>query len=216
MNIAILGTGMVGSAIGSKLIQSGHDVKMGSRKAGGGKALEWVKANGPKASQGTFADAAAFGSLAFNCTSGMGSLEALDQAGAGNLKGKILIDVANPLDFSKGMPPSLGVCNTDSLGERIQKAFPETRVVKALNTMTAKLMVDPARLAGGDHTAFMAGNDPEAKAEVAAILKERFGWKDVIDLGDISAARGMEMILPIWLRLWGGLKTPDFNFKIVR
>lgn len=216
MDIAILGTGMVGAAIGSKLIQSGHAVKMGSRKAGGEKALAWVDANGAKASQGTFAEAAAFGALAFNCTSGMGTLEALDQAGAGNLKGKILIDIANPLDFSKGMPPTLGLCNTDSLGERIQMAFPETKVVKALNTMNAKLMVEPARLAGGDHSAFMAGNDPGAKAEVAGLLKEQFGWKDVIDLGDISAARGMEMILPLWLRLWGGLKTPEFNFKIVR
>jgi predicted dinucleotide-binding enzyme len=216
MDIAILGTGMVGAAIGAKLIQSGHAVKMGSRKAGGEKALEWVKANGPKASQGTFADAAAFGGMAFNCTSGMGSLEALDRAGAGNLKGKILIDIANPLDFSKGMPPALGVCNTDSLGERIQKAFPETKVVKALNTMPAMLMVNPARLAGGDHSAFMAGNDPGAKAEVDGILRGWFGWTDVIDLGDISAARGMEMILPLWLRLRGGLKTPEFNFKIVR
>ncbi|MDB5103901.1 MAG: hypothetical protein JWP91_1590 [Fibrobacteres bacterium] len=216
MNIAILGTGMVGATIGTKMIQLGHKVRMGSRSAGNEKALEWVKAAGADASQGTFADAAAFGELAFNCTSGMGSLEALGQAGAANLKGKILIDVSNPLDFSKGMPPTLNPCNTDSLGERIQKAFPEAKVVKALNTMNALLMVNPAQLAGGDHSAFMCGNDAEAKAKVQDLLKQGFGWKDVVDLGDITAARGQEMILPIWLRLWGGLKTPNFNFKIVR
>ncbi|MEO6096691.1 MAG: NAD(P)-binding domain-containing protein [Fibrobacteria bacterium] len=216
MNIAILGTGMVGGTIGTKMIQLGHNVKMGSRAAGGEKALAWVKANGASALQGTFADAAAHGEMIFNCTSGMGSLEALEQAGAANLKGKILIDISNPLDFSKGMPPTLNPCNDDSIGERLQKAFPETKVVKTLNTLTAALMVNPAALAGGDHSLFMCGNDAEAKAKVADLLKNGFGWKDVIDLGDISAARGQEMILPIWLRLWGGLKTANFNFKIVR
>jgi predicted dinucleotide-binding enzyme len=219
MNIAILGTGIVGTTIGTKLIQLGHNVKLGSRAAGGEKALAWVKAagaaatNGAAASQGTFAEAAAHGELLFNCTSGMGSLE---QAGAASLKGKILIDVSNPLDFSKGLPPTLNPCNDDSIGERIQKAFPGTKVVKALNTLTAALMVHPAALAGGDHSLFMCGNDGEAKAKVAELLKDGFGWKDVIDLGDITAARGQEMILPLWLRLWGGLKTSNFNFKIVR
>ncbi len=216
MNIAILGTGMVGSAIGNKLIQLGHTVKMGSRTAGGEKALAWVQENGSKASQGTFADAAAGGELLFNCTSGMGSLAALQAAGAANLRGKILIDVSNPLDFSKGMPPTLNPCNDESLGERLQKAFPETKVVKALNTLTAALMVNPAALAGGDHTLFLCGNDAEAKAKVLGLLKGGFGWQDVLDLGDITAARGQEMILPIWIRLWGGLKTANFNFKIVR
>jgi predicted dinucleotide-binding enzyme len=222
MNIAILGTGIVGTTIGTKMIQLGHDVKMGSRAAGGEKALAWVKAagaaaaNGGAASQGTFREAAAHGQLVFNCTSGMGSLAALEQAGAANLHGKILIDISNPLDFSKGMPPTLNPCNDDSIGERIQKAFPATKVVKTLNTLTAALMVHPAALAGGDHSLFMCGNDGEAKAKVTELLKDGFGWKDVIDLGDITAARGQEMILPIWLRLWGGLKTPNFNFKIVR
>jgi 8-hydroxy-5-deazaflavin:NADPH oxidoreductase len=216
MNVAILGTGVVGSTIGTKMIQLGHKVRMGSRSAGNEKALEWVKANGANASQGTFSDAAAFGELLFNCTSGMASLEALRQAGEANLKAKILIDISNPLDFSKGMPPTLNPCNDDSIGERIQKTFPETKVVKALNTLNAMLMVNPSQLAGGDHSLFMCGNDAEAKAKVADLLKKGFGWKDVVDLGDITAARGQEMILPIWLRLWGALKTPNFNFKIVR
>jgi len=215
MKIGILGTGMVGDAIGTKLVQLGHEVKMGSRSANNEKAAAWVKKNGKNASQGTFADAAAFGEIVFNCTSGMASLDALKIAGADDLKGKVLIDIANPLDFSRGMPPSLSVCNTDSLGEQIQRAFPETKVVKTLNTMNCKVMVDPS-LVKGDHDVFVSGNEANAKAEVTAILKDWFGWKSVIDLGDITTARGAEMLLPIWVTLMGKLQTPAFNFKIAR
>jgi len=188
---------------------------MGSRSANNEKAAAWVKKNGKNASQGTFADAAAFGEIVFNCTSGMASLDALKMAGADDLKGKVLIDIANPLDFSKGMPPSLSVCNTDSLGEQIQRAFPKTKVVKTLNTMNCKVMVDPS-LVKGDHDVFVSGNEANAKAEVTAILKDWFGWKSVIDLGDITTARGAEMLLPIWVTLMGKLQTPAFNFKIAR
>ncbi len=188
---------------------------MGSRTANNAKAAEWVKANGAKASQGTFADAAASGEIVFNCTAGAASLEALKSASAKNLKGKVLIDIANPLDFSKGMPPALTVCNTDSLGEQIQRAFPDAKVVKTLNTMNCNLMVNPS-LVPGDHDVFICGNDAGAKAKVADILKNGFGWKSVIDLGDITGARGTEMILPIWLRLMGTLQTTSFNFKIAR
>jgi len=215
MNIGILGTGMVGQTIGSMLIQLGHEVRMGSRTVDNEKAAQWVAANGPRASQGTFADAAKFGELLFNCTAGVASLQALERAGAANLKGKIVIDVANPLDFSRGMPPSLAVCNTDSLGEQIQRAFPEARVVKTLNTVTCTVMVNPALVAGAQDM-FICGNDPEAKAVVVRILKEWFGWESVIDLGDLSAARAMEMMLPMWIRLWGVLQTPIFGFKIAR
>jgi predicted dinucleotide-binding enzyme len=214
MKIAILGTGMVGSTIGTKLVQLGHEVKMGSRTADNAKAAEWVKTNGAKASQGTFADAAIHGELIFNCTNGMASLEALKMAGAQNMKGKILVDVANSLDFSKGMPPTLGVCNTISLGEQIQNAFPEVRVIKTLNTTNCKLMVSPSTVPG-DHDIFICGNNAEAKEQVIGLLKKGFGWKSVLDLGDISAARGTEMLLPIWLRLMGVLQGPNFNFKIV-
>src|SRR3954470_2205060 len=137
MKLGVFGTGMVGSTIATKLAQLGHEVKMGSRAAGNAKAVEWAKAAGGKASQGTFADAAAFGEVLFNCTSGGASLAALQAAGATNLAGKVLVDVSNPLDFSKGMPPTLSVCNTDSLGEQIQRAFPDAKVVKALNTVNA-------------------------------------------------------------------------------
>lgn len=216
MKIGILGTGMVGATIGKKLASLGHEVKMGSRAAGGDKARAWVKDAGPRASEGTFADAAGFGELVFNCTNGAASLEALAAAGASALRGKTLVDVSNPLDFSKGMPPSLFAGNTDSLAERIQTAFPETRVVKALNTMSCELMVDPKRLNGGDHDTFVSGNDASAKATVVALLKEGFGWPRVIDLGDVTTARGTESYLPLWLRLWGALGSAEFNVKIVR
>ena len=214
MKIAVLGTGMVGAAIGGRLASLGHQVKMGSRHAGNEKALEWVKKNGTNATEGAFADAAAFGEIVFNCTSGGASLEALKQAGAQNLKGKVLIDIANPLDMSKGMPPTLSVCNNDSLGEQIQRQFPEAKVVKTLNTLTCSLMVNPSLLKG-EHDVFMSGNDPGAKAQVSDILKG-FGWKNVIDLGDITTARGTEMFLPLWIRLYGALQTPNFNVHIAR
>ena len=205
---------MVGATLGSKLIQLGHDVKMGSRTANNEKAVEWAKQNGSHASFGTFADAASFGEIVFNCTAGTVSLAALNSAGASNLRGKVLIDVANPLDFSKGMPPTLAVCNSDSLGEQIQRAFPNVKVVKALNTMNCTVMVEPS-LVPGEHDAFVCGNDAQAKAKVVDILKS-FGWRSVIDLGDVSAARGTEMLLPIWLRLWGLYQNRAFNFRIAR
>lgn len=215
MKIGVLGTGMVGKAIASRLIELGHQVKMGSRTANNEKAGEWLnKAGSPNASQGTFSDAATYGELIINCTSGMASLEVLKQAGAENLKAKVLIDIANPLDFSKGMPPSLSVCNTDSLGEQIQRTYPDLKVVKTLNTMNCNLMVNPALLAG-DHDVFLCGNDVQAKAKVQDLLKS-FGWKSPIDLGDLTAARGTEMILPVWLKLMGALGTANFNFKIVK
>jgi predicted dinucleotide-binding enzyme len=217
MNIGVLGTGMVGQAIAGKLTSIGHSVKMGSRSGSNEKADEWVKSSGANASQGTFAEAAAFGEIIFNCTKGEVSLEVLKMAGADNLKGKILIDISNPLDFSKGMPPTLLVCNDNSLGEQIQQAFPDTHVVKTLNTLTAPIMVNPGLVNGGDHDLFLSGNDKEAKQKASQLLQS-FGWKieHLIDLGDISTARGTEQLLPIWIRLWGALGSPMFQFKIVR
>ena len=214
MKIGVLGTGMVGQTIGSKLASLGHDVKLGAREAGNDKARQWAQGAGAHASAGTFADAAKHGEVVFNCTLGAASLDALTAAGAVNLAGKLLIDISNPLDFSKGMPPTLFTGNDDSLGERIQRAFPDTKVVKALNTINCQLMVDPARLAGGDHDAFISGNDSAAKGRVIEILRGWFGWKSVVDLGDITTARGTESYLPLWIRLWGALGTADFNIKI--
>jgi 8-hydroxy-5-deazaflavin:NADPH oxidoreductase len=215
MRVAVLGTGSVGETIGSKLIALGHEVKMGSRSATHEKGLAWAAAAGSKASLATFADAAGFGELAFNCTSGFGSIPALTSAAA-ELDGKLVIDIANPLDFSKGFPPTLFSGNTDSLGEQAQRALPGSKVVKALNHVTAAVMVDARRVAAGDHEAFISGNDAEAKAQVSKILKEWFGWQRVLDLGDITTARGTESFLALWVRLYGALKTPDFNLKIMR
>lgn len=218
MKIGILGTGMVGNSIGSKLVTLGHEVKMGSRTADNEKGKEFTKANSSKASHGTFADAAKFGEVIFNCTSGGVSLNVLQMAGAANLDGKILIDVSNPLDFSKGMPPILvpSLSNTTSVGEAIQKAYPDVKVVKAFNTMNTNLMVNPSLLKG-EHDVFICGNDDGAKTKVKEMLSW-FGWKpdNIIDLGDITGARGVEMILPLWIRLWGVYQSPNFNFRIVR
>lgn len=215
MRFGVLGTGMVGATIGTKLVELGHEVKMGSRDARSDKAVAWVESAGGGASEGSFADAASFGEIVFNCTAGMHSLDALEAAGSESLTGKILVDVANPLDFSRGMPPTLSVCNTDSLGEQVQRAFPETRVVKTLNTMNAAVMVDPASVPGG-HDVFVCGDDAEAKREVGELL-ESFGWPAdrIRDLGGIAAARGTEMYLPLWLALYGTLGTGTFNIAVV-
>ncbi len=215
MRIGVLGTGMVGSTIGTKLVSLGHEVMMGSREAGGEKAQAWVEAVGTGASEGTFADAAAFGELVFNCTAGIHSVAALEAAGPTNLAGKILVDVANPLDFSQGFPPSLAVLNTDSVGEQLQRALPEARVVKALNTMNCSVMVDPGAVPG-DHAAFFCGEDADAKDQVAELLGT-FGWprERILDLGGIRSARGMEMYLPLWLELMGALGTGAFNIGVL-
>jgi len=215
--IAVLGTGMVGETIGSKLIELGHSVMMGSRTADNEKAAAFVARHSDAlASAGTYAEAAAFGEIIFNCTKGMSSLDVLKSAGEKNLNGKILIDIANPLDFSQGMPPTLSVCNTNSLGEEIQNAFPQLKVVKSLNTMWCGLMVNPGMLNGGDHNVFISGNEQEAKKKVSEILKS-FGWaeQNIIDLGDIRTARGTEMMLPVWLSLYMYRNSGAFNFKVI-
>jgi predicted dinucleotide-binding enzyme len=216
MKIAVLGTGNVGDTIGSKLIEVGHSVMMGSRTADNEKRKAFVAKHSGKASLGTFAEAAAFGEIIFNCTAGVGSLNAMKMAGENNVNGKIIVDIANPLDFSKGMPPSLAVCNTNSLGEEIQKAFPQAKVVKALNTMWCGIMVNPLMINGGDHSTFISGNDAHAKEKVKEILKS-FGWvdKNILDLGDITKARGTEMYLPLWLSIYGATNNGAFNIKIV-
>lgn len=227
MRVGVLGTGMVGRAISAATVDAGHDVMIGTRDPAGLMAREpqpgswgpppFAEWHGQHAAVlvGTFAETAAHGEILFNATAGDATLEALDQAGAERLDGKILIDVANPLDFSAGMPPTLSVSNTDSLGERIQRAYPGVKVVKSLNTMTARIMVEPGALADGDHHVFVSGDDPDAKEQVQRILREWFGWRHIIDLGDISTARGAEMWLALWLRLMGAMGTVSFNLKIV-
>ncbi|MBT1004251.1 NAD(P)-binding domain-containing protein [Paenarthrobacter sp. DKR-5] len=226
MKIAVLGTGTVGRTVAGALAERGHDVVVGTRDPestvarteadgmGNPPFAQW-QAGHAAVALASYADAAAQSELVINATSGAGSLAALEAAGAANLDGKILVDIANPLDFSQGMPPSLNPVNSDSLGEQIQRAFPAVKVVKTLNTMNAHLMVDPGSVADGDHSVFVSGNDADAKRAVTELLGS-LGHTDVIDLGDITTARGSEMLLPIWLRLWGALGTPAFNFKIAR
>jgi hypothetical protein len=227
MNVGIIGTGIVGQTIAAKLAELGHSVAIGTRNVaqtlartspdqyGNPPFRTWQEGHS-RVKLLDFAGAAAHGEILVNATSGGSALDALRAAGEKTLEGKILVDIANPLDFSKGMPPSLSVCNTDSLGEQIQRAFPGTYVVKTLNTVNAMLMVDPGRLAGGDHHMFVCGNSAEAKQKVVHMLTTWFGWKHVIDLGDITNARATEMLLPIWVRLYGALRTPAFNFKVVQ
>ncbi len=226
MKVGVLGTGVVGQTLAGFIAELGHDVKIGTRDVektlsrtghdqhGSPYIGEWLKSH-PQCKLYTFAEAAQQ-DLIINATSGAVSLDALRMAGEQNLSGKILMDVANPLDFSHGMPPRLTVANGDSLGEQIQRAFPKTKVVKTLNTVNSRVMVNPKAVAGGDHDIFVSGNDAGAKAQVTDLLMKWFGWKNVIDLGDITTARGVEMLLPLWVQLIGVMQTPLFNFKIVR
>jgi predicted dinucleotide-binding enzyme len=215
VRIGVLGTGGVGQTLATKLVAIGHDVRMGAREAGNERARAWIRETAERATEGTFADAAGFGELVVNATAGATSLDALNATGADALAGKVLIDVSNPLDFSRGMPPTLTVCNDDSVGEQIQRAFPDTRVVKALNTVTAALMVDPGQLPRPHHL-FICGNDAAAKGTVRDLLVD-FGWQpdEVLDVGDISAARGTEMYLPLWLRIMGAVGGPVFSVRLV-
>lgn len=213
MKIGVLGTGITGQTIASKLVELGHDVMMGSRDEANPQAVAWAKDVGHNALYGTFMNAAAFGEIIFNCTLGGASLDALRMAGVENLKGKILIDTSNPLNRSTD-PWTLTVCNTDSLGEQIQRIFPDTRVVKTLNTVNANVMVDPARLIERTQV-FVSGNDIVAKAQVVMILRDWFGWKEILDLGDITTSRAVEMYLPLWQSLRKAIPNQRFNIKIV-
>lgn len=226
MRIAVLGTGMVGRTLAARLAGLEHKVTMGTRDAAASLARtdtdsmgnpplsEWLAANA-SVRLAAYADAAADAELIINATNGAGSLAALEAAGLDGLGDIVVLDVSNPLDFSGGMPPTLFVDNTDSLAEQLQRRFANARIVKALNTMNALLMADPRQLAGGDHSVFVSGDDLEAKRTVSGLLTE-FGHTDIVDLGDISTARGPEMYLPLWLRLWAAVGSPMFNVKVVR
>jgi predicted dinucleotide-binding enzyme len=215
MKIAVLGTGVVGAAIGTKLVSLGHEVMMGSRAANNPKALDWANSAGSGASTGTFAESIRFGKIVFNCVLGAVAVETLGSAGSNALDGKLVIDVSNPLDFSNGMPPTNFVGNTDSLGEVIQRTFPKAHIVKSLNTVAAPVMVNPA-LITGDHDIFVCGDDAAAKLQVTDILTNWFGWKSVVDLGDISASRVTEAWVLFWVRIMMLTGSPMHNLKIVR
>jgi 8-hydroxy-5-deazaflavin:NADPH oxidoreductase len=200
MRIAVLGAGTVGQRLAGKLRELGHDVQTGTRN--------------PRDGAVSYADAAAAADVVVNATNGAGSLEALEAAGAENLAGKLLVDVANMLDFGSGMPPTVGVALDDSLGEQIQRAHPDAKVVKVLNTIGNDVMVEPS-LVPGDHVLFVCGDDEGAKAQAVGLLGS-FGWpaERIVDLGDISAARATELYVALWLKLMLALGTPNFNISI--
>jgi 8-hydroxy-5-deazaflavin:NADPH oxidoreductase len=212
MKMGVLGSGMVAQAISARLAELGYEVMIGTRDAE--KLKGWQSSN-QRVMIGSFAETAAHGETVFNATNGAASLQALSMAGAENLSGKILVDVSNPLDFSNGFPPSLTVFGTDSLAEQIQRAFPLTKVVKTLNTVTARVMVYPLEVANGDHHVFISANDVEAKSQVMELLRS-FGWINIFDLGDLSTARGTEAYLLLWVRLYGAMNTGMINVKIMK
>lgn len=217
MNIAVLGTGMVGQTLATRLVELGHQVRMGSRTVTHEAGQAWAEKAGSAASLGTFAEAIGFGEVIFLAIKGDSGLEVLGAAGAVGVAGKTVIDVCNPLAFGNGPLPTLSVSNTNSLAEQLQQRYPGARIVKALNTMWCGVMVNPALVAGGDHDVFVSGNDPAAKEQAKTLLRE-FGWQEahIVDLGDISTARGTEMLLPLWLRVWQATGTGAFNFKIAK
>ena len=220
MNFGILGTGTVGQTIGSALIQKSHSVCMGSRDRHHAKANAWKVKEGGNATVGTFEEAAAFGEVLFLCLNGQHALEAVRTVGSENISGKLVIDLTNPLDFSKGMPPRLleGLHNSNSLGEEIQKAWPEAHLVKVLNTVTAQLMIDPSLVNNGDHHLFMCGNLAQPKRDVAQLLGTLFGWRteNILDLGTIESARLTESYIPFWVGIMQATGTHLFNVKVVK
>jgi predicted dinucleotide-binding enzyme len=213
MKIAVLGTGDVGHTLATRLAGLGHQVTMGSRTADNPAAKAWATAN--SAAHGTFADAAADAELVVNATGGLVSLAALTAAGAENLRGKVVVDVSNPLDFSEGFPPKIATPDGVSVAEQLQRAFPEAHVVKTLNTMNNAVMVEPGRVPG-HHNVFLSGDDADAKTAVRALLHS-FGWADdqILDLGDLTSARSVEQLVGLWVRLYGVLGTGDFNVAVV-
>jgi predicted dinucleotide-binding enzyme len=213
MRIAVIGTGHAGRTLAQGFQRTGHDVVVGTRDPDATRAREeWLGLDVPLASLGMVA---ADADLVVNVTNGQASLAALGEVGSDHLAGKVILDVANPLDFSQGFPPTLSVKDTDSLGEQIQRAFPEARVVKSLNTVTAAVMVDPSTVGDGDTTVFVAGDDEESRHQVSELLRE-LGWLDIVELDGLQNARGLEMWLPLWVRLMGALGTGQFNIKLVR
>lgn len=216
MKIAVLGTGEVGRRIATRLVGLGHEVCLGSRTADNEAATKWAKETGAGASNGTFHDATQGASIVFNCTKGEHTMAVLEAVGADALDGKILADVSNPLDFSKGFPPSLSIVNTDSLAEQIQRTYPTAKVVKTLNTMANPVMVDPRMLAGTHHT-FLSSDHDDAKGAMREILGS-FGWaqEEIVDLGGLATARGTEAFLLLWIRMYGAMGTGEFNIGLVK
>jgi predicted dinucleotide-binding enzyme len=223
MKVGIIGSGVVAQTLGAKLVELGHDVVLGTRdpkkldekKNMAGTLNEWLASVKNKAKIVTFKEAAAHGEILINATHGQASVDALKMAEADKVGPKVLIETANELDFSKGMPPRALSSQDRSVAINIQKAFPNLKVVKSLNTIGANLMVNPKALKGGEHTMFMSGNDKDAKVKVSEILKS-FGWTDIMDLGPIEMAHGQEMLMAMWVALYSSLQNGMIGIKVQR
>lgn len=213
MKFGVLGTGVVGEALATKLVAIGHTVMMGSRTKDNAKARNWATAAGESARSGDFAETASFGEIVIFATLGSALLDAARMAGPANVADKVVIDVTDPVEgTSLRRIPELS--NTTSAGEELQRVMPDAKVVKTFNTMHYRIMVDPSRVPG-EHDAFYCGDHQDAKAVVADILRS-FGWKNPVDLGPLSSARATEGLLPFWQSLSDALGTDDFNYRIVR
>jgi 8-hydroxy-5-deazaflavin:NADPH oxidoreductase len=212
--IGVLGTGDVGRALGAGFVAQGHEVKLGSREATNPKAVEWAEKNGARASAGTFADAAKFGDVIIVATLWQGTMNALELAGPGNFAGKPVIDTVNPLDFSKGVPPTLAVGTTDSAGEQIQRALPGAHVVKAFNVIGNVHMVSPS-FPGGKPDMFICGDDEGAKKTVTELATE-LGWAGVIDIGGIVGARYLEPMGMVWISYFFKTGTGNHAFALLQ
>jgi 8-hydroxy-5-deazaflavin:NADPH oxidoreductase len=220
MKIGILGSGAVGETIASALIDKKHEVMIGSRTATNEKVGEWVRKHKNHAFQGTFSDAAAYGDIIFICLNGEHALNVVKNLDPEVVSGKIVVDITNPLDFTHGMPPRLieGLNNGNSLGEEIQRLLPNAYVIKTLNTVNHKLMVDARLVNNGDHNLFICGNNADIKNKFMHFLVDNFHWRPdrLVDLGSIEMARCTEAFVPFWVAIWQAIGSPMFNFKVVQ
>jgi predicted dinucleotide-binding enzyme len=215
MKIGILGSGDVGRKLADGFIELGHTVKIGSRSPNQSKIAGWMaKHNKTKASSGAFSEAASFGELDVIATLWTGTVDAIKIADPMNFANKIVIDVTNPLDFSKGMPPELAVGHTDSAGEIIQRMLPDSKVVKALNTVGNPHFMHPD-FHGGPPTMFICGNDDEAKKTVTDDILTKFGW-ETVDVGGIGGARILEPLALLWITHYFRTGNGDHAFKLLR
>lgn len=210
--VGILGSGDVGKQLASGFARHGYEVVIGTRDPA---KLETWRKNAPQNIRvGSFSDAASHGQIVIIATKGEATEAAIDLAGVKNFKGKLVLDAANPLDFSKGMSPALFVGTTDSLGERVQRKLPDAHVVKCFNTVGNAKMIDPA-FKEGVPPMFICGNDAASKKKTEAVLKE-LGWPGALDVGGIDGARYLEALVPLWVRTAMVLNTAEHAFKVVR
>jgi 8-hydroxy-5-deazaflavin:NADPH oxidoreductase len=215
MKIGILGSGDVGRRLADGFIELGHVVKIGSRNPHQEKITEWMdKHDKAKVSSGNFAEAASFGELDLIATSWAGTVDAIKMADAKNLVGKVVVDVTNPLDFSKGMPPRLAIGHTDSAGETVQRMLPDSKVVKAFNIVGNPHFIHPD-FPGGPPTMFICGNDDQAKKTVIDNILTKFGWES-IDIGGIEGARLLEPLAFLWIMHYFRTGNGNHAFKLLR